>query len=195
MLQIEAVRKRNYSVVRFKSDITLCLCSVQKDLFLVFFKWLEICRLIFLSTVQKVSELWFNTFDFLIFSFFFFFLIWNGCELLFQIDIIKNSGAIFEVCKSPSTLLYSSFSSLSSLSLSLRWRTSTITLPSPRTLSTTQLSWRIRQRMCQSSVSKRRTLISPPLQAALVTASPLETHRISSLSIPERVRLAALTHL
>lgn len=74
--------------------------------------------------------------------------------------------------------------------LSLRWRMSTITLLSPRTPSTTQLSWRTRQRMCQSSVSKRRTLISPPLPAAWVIASLLATRRISSLSTQEQVRVA-----
>lgn len=154
------------------------------------YKVTKICGLIFLSAVQKseeLSELWFNTLDF------FFFL--NKCELLFQNSHNKNFRCYFWIVQKPFYLLYSSFFSLSSLSLSLRWRMSTIMLPSLRTLSTTQLSWRTHQRMCQSSVSKRRTLISPPLQAALVTASLLATHRISSLSTPEPVRLAALTHL
>lgn len=133
---------------------------------------------------KELSELWFNTFDF-------FYLKWMWA-------FISNSHhnifrCYFWIVQKPFDLLYSSF--FSSLSLSPRWRMSTITLPSPRTLSTTQLSWRTCQRMCQSSVSKRRTLISPPLQVALVTASPLATHRISLLSTPERVRLAARTPL
>lgn len=86
MFQIEVVKKVNYLVVYFKSDIMLCLCLFNK---IFIFKMTKIRRLIFLSAVQKSEKLITSTF------------------YIFFYSHSKNSAAIFESCKSPSTLLHS----------------------------------------------------------------------------------------